>query len=192
MARPREFDIEEVLDAALDAFWDRGFEATSMADLMNATGLQKGSLYKAFGSKHELFTTALSRYFDDAYAGMQEALEGHDLAVEGVQRWLRLVLACCTEERRRGCFAVNVVVELSPHDEEIADRSRRHFVRAEKLLARTIARGQERGEFRADRSARELAEYLFVFVKGMLTSSKGAHSKAGMQRSAELALEALT
>ena len=61
MARPREFDIDEALSAAMTAFWERGFAATSLADLMDATGLQKGSIYKAFGSKHELFMQALGR-----------------------------------------------------------------------------------------------------------------------------------
>ena len=63
MARPREFDVDEALQAATEVFWDRGFEATSLADLMEATGLHKGSIYKAFGSKHEFFTRALTQYY---------------------------------------------------------------------------------------------------------------------------------
>ena len=192
MARPREFDTDEALNAAMEAFWDRGYEATSMADLMEATGLQKGSLYKAFGSKHELFTRALERYQDDNYARMQRALEGTGSATEGLRRWLKLILRTCSGQgARRGCFGVNSIVELGPHDEAIAARLRRHFVDVEKLLARTIARGQERGELRDDRSPEELAEVLFLFAKGMITSSKGGHSRAGLRRSADFALEAL-
>ncbi len=193
MARPREFDVDEALQAAMEAFWDRGFEATSLADLMEATGLQKGSIYKAFGSKHELFTQALARYLDDVYAKMQIALEGPESAKQGVRRWLKLIIQLCNEQdKRRGCFAVNSVVELGPHDEATASRLRRHFARVEKLLANTIARGQVRGEIRNDRSPEELAEVLFLFAKGMLASSKGAHSKAHIQRSADFALVVLT
>ncbi len=193
MARPREFDVDEALQAAMEAFWDRGFEATSLADLMEATGLQKGSIYKAFGSKHELFTQALTRYLDDVYAKMQKALAGPESAKQGVRRWLKLILRLCNEQdQRRGCFAVNSVVELGPHDEATASRLRKHFARVEKLLAKTITRGQKRSEIRRDRSAEELAEVLFLFAKGMLVSSKGAHSKARIQRSADFALETLT
>ncbi len=192
MARPREFDVDEALQAAMEAFWERGFEATSLADLMEATGLQKGSIYKAFGSKHELFTQALARYLDDVYAKMQAALDGPESAKEGIRRWLKVILKLCSKQgTRQGCFAVNSVVELGPHNQTTASRLRKHFARVEKLLARTIARGQERSEFRDDVSPEELAEALFLFAKGMLASSKGGHSKARVQRSADLALEAL-
>ena len=87
---------------------------------------------------------------------------------------------------------MNSVVELGPHDEETASRLRRHFARVEKLLARTIAHGQELSEFRDDKSPEELAEVLFLFANGMLASSMGARAKARIQRSAEFALEALT
>ena len=190
MARPREFDVEDALDAAMEAFWDRGFQATSLADLMEATGLQKGSIYKAFGSKHELFSQALARYLDDMYAKMQGALEGPESAEEGVRRWLKLILRLCNkQDTRRGCFALNSVVELGPHDEATASQLRKHFIRVEKLLARAIARGQGQGEFRSDKSPQELADVLFLFAKGMLASSKGAHPKARLQRSANFALE---
>ena len=192
MARPREFDVDEALQAAMEAFWDRGFEATSLADLMEAMGLQKGSIYKAFGSKHELFTQALAHYLDDHYAKMQRALEGPESAKEGVRRWLKLILQLCNEpDKRRGCFAVNSVVELGAHDDATASRLRKHFARVERLLAGTIARGQEQSEFRDDKPAEELAGVLFSFAKGMLVSSKGAHSTARIQWSADFALEAL-
>ena len=192
MARPREFDVDEALQAAMEAFWDRGFEATSLTDLMEATGLQKGSIYKAFGSKHEFFIQALTRYLDDIYRKMQKALEGPESPKQGVRRWLKLILQLCNEQdKRRGCFAVNSVVELGPHDEATASRLRRHFARVEKLLANTIARGQRRGEISDNRSPEELAGILLVLAKGMLASSKVAHSKERIQRSAEFALEAL-
>ncbi len=193
MARPREFDVDEALQAAMEVFWDRGFEATSLADLMEATSLHKGSIYKAFGSKHELFTRALTQYLDDVYARMQSELEAPESAKEGIRRWMKIILEFCNEQAtRRGCFALNSVVELGPHDDATADRLRKHFARVEKLLARTIQRGQEQGEIRDDRHSAELAEILFLFAKGMLASSKGLHPKARMKRSADFALEVLT
>ena len=67
MSRTREFDTDQVLDAAMQTFWRHGYEATSLADLMDATGLQKGSIYKACGDKHSLFVATLQRYLDGMY-----------------------------------------------------------------------------------------------------------------------------
>ncbi len=193
MARPREFDIDEALSAATAAFKERGFEATSLTDLMDATGLHKGSLYKAFGSKHELFQKALERYLSNMCATMQKTLEEPRSAKEGIRRWLNLILDSCSgKDAQRGCLAVNSIVELGPHDQIIAKRLTDHFNRVEKLLAQTIARGQEHRELRDDRSSLELAEALFMMAKGMLATSKGMHSKARMKRFADFALETLT
>ena len=74
MARPREFDIEEVLTKVLDAFWLHGYDATSMSDLERATGIAKGSLYKGYGDKKSLFTQALDSYLSQANAGLKETL----------------------------------------------------------------------------------------------------------------------
>ena len=192
MARPREFDVDEALRAAMEAFWERGYAATSMVDLLEATGLRKGSLYKAFRSKHALFARALERYLDDAYARMRDALEGAASAEEGLRRWLELVLGLCAGDGRRGCLALNSAVELGPHDEATAARLREHFGRVEELLARTIARGQERGELRSDRSPRHLAEVLFLLAEGMIARSKCTRTPGRTRRCAELALEIVT
>src|ERR671910_2905737 len=88
MARPREFDIDEALDAAMGAFWVRGYEATSLADLMQVMGLQKGSIYKAFGDKHALFLSALQRYLDQMYAAQRQALANATSPRATIQAWL--------------------------------------------------------------------------------------------------------
>ncbi len=193
MARPREFDIDEALDAAMGAFWESGYEATSMASLIKAMDLQRGSIYKAFGDKHSLFVQALDRYLDVGYEKIRHALEGTRSPTDAVKKWLCFVLGvCCEQSTRRGCFAVNAIAELGPHDEGVAKRLKRHFDQIERLLANVIEKGQRRGEFRDDISAAELAEFLNVFVTGMLTSAKGPHSKARMRRLSEFAIRMLT
>ena len=193
MARPREFDIDEALDAAMGAFWEGGYEATSMANLMEAMDLQKGSIYKAFGDKHNLFVQALDRYLDAGYGKIRHALEGAGSPTDGVKKWLCFVLGvCCEQNTRRGCFAVNAITELGPHDEGVAKRLKQHFDGIERLLANVIEQGQRRGEFRDDMSAAELSEFLNVYVTGMFTSSKGPHSKTRMRRLSDFAIQMLT
>ena len=110
--------MEEALDAAMSAFWTRGYDATSMADLMEAMDLRKGSIYKAFADKHDLFMQALTRYLDGLYETMRQAFEGFESPVEGLRAWLGYVSQMCQgEDIRRGCLALNSAVELGPHDE---------------------------------------------------------------------------
>lgn len=173
MARPREFDMDEALDAAMGTFWTQGYEATSMTDLMEATGLQKGSLYKAFSDKHDIFVKSLTRYLDGAYQKMSEVLSETPTPVDGLRAWLLgVVLLCRDQPVQRGCFAMNTAVELGPHDPAVCALLQRHHARASSLLTETIARGQQSGQIRSDLSADQLSKSLFVFSAGMLGATK--------------------
>ena len=93
MARPREFDIDEALDAAMGVFWERGYEATSMVNLMDATGLHKGSIYKAFEDKHDLFLQALRRYLNNVYQMFHSTLTAAKTPMEGFQALMGVLAA---------------------------------------------------------------------------------------------------
>jgi TetR/AcrR family transcriptional regulator, transcriptional repressor for nem operon len=194
MARPREFDIDEALDAAMGAFWVRGYEATSLTDLMQAMGLQKGSIYKAFGDKHALFLSALQRYLDQMYEAHREALAKATSPRAAIQAWLdRLIEAAPAEGGScRGCLAVNTLVELGPHDEQARRLLEAHFERVRKLLMEQIRRGQEQGEVRRDVDAGQCAHFLMTMVAGLLGSLKGATSKPEARRLAQTTLHLLT
>ena len=193
MARPREFDIDEALDAATGAFWVRGYEATSLADLMQAMGLQKGSIYKAFGDKHALFLCALQRYLDRMYQAQRETLASAASPRAALQAWLdRLIEAAPAEGSScRGCLAVNTLVELGPHDAQARALLEAHFERVRRLLAERIRQGQELGEIRRDVDAGEGARFLLTMVAGLLGSLKGATSKAEARRLAQTTLHLL-
>lgn len=190
MARPRTFEIDQALDAAIGAFWDRGYEATSMCDLMAAMGLQKGSIYKVWDDKRALFQAALVRYLDQGFGRLDELSRSSEDPVEALQALLEHFAGVCSSSQR-GCFALNTVVELGPHDETAAALLAAHHQRVEGLLSRLIRRAQRAGRLRTDRPAAELAHFLFVVISGMLTRSKASLTKARARRTAELALEAL-
>lgn len=192
MARPREFDMQEAVNAAMSAFWECGYEGTSTQDLLDAMGLTKGSLYKAFGDKHSLFLMCLQDYLDRLFEKMKQAVDaGSDplqsfTALMGVTENL-----CCRQEEPKGCFAVNTVVELSQRDEKASEILMRHLVRVEKLLAKVIKSGQQSGDFRSDISAEHLAEALFVYIFGMLAQSRGIANQARTKRLANFAFSML-
>lgn len=193
MARPREFDMDEALDGAMNAFWKRGYEATSLTDLMDATGLAKGSIYKAFDDKHNLFMRALKRYLDQVYQDTIQTLEGTASPTEGLRQWLTTLIfgICHDQESQRGCFAINSVVELAPHDEEVAQILEAHFNRMRHVITQLIERGQKTGEFQTAQAARDLTEFVMVFVSGLVSMSKVKLPRAQTQRLVEFTLMTL-
>ena len=186
MGRPREFDIDEALEAATRAFW-RAVRSHLARDLMHATGLQKGSIYKAFGDKHALFLGALRRYLDHGYEAQRAVLARASSPRAALQVWLdRLVDAapaeggsCC------GCLAVNSLVERGPHDEQARGILEAHFERMRTLLAERIRDGQERGEIRRYLDPGQGARLLLTMVAGLLGALKGTTSKAEARSLAE-------
>lgn len=124
MARPREFDNDKVLDALRDVFWEHGYEGTSYADIMQATGLQKGSLYAAFGDKRSLYLEALSRYDSQQVHTGVDMLQ--DEAIPGRKRLALLmqtaVDAAETRHGRWGCLLCNAAIEQAPIDKKTETR----------------------------------------------------------------------
>ena len=188
MARPRSFEIDEALDSAIEVFWDRGYEASSMADLMEAMGLQKGSIYKAWKDKHALFLAALRRYLDQGHERLRALATGEPRAA--LQALFAHFSSGCSRSKR-GCLALNTIVELGPHDGQVAKLLAAHHSRVVDLFAEVIERGQSAREFRTDRPARDLAQFVFLVITGMLTRSRGALSAEEARRATDLVLDTL-
>lgn len=174
MGRPREFEIEDALDATAKAFWSRGYEATSLEDLMKATGLHKGSLYKAFGGKHDLFKRSLEHYLRQVETVHRETLASEVSAKAGLSRWFERLAEFCRDDEGhcRGCLAVNTVTELAPHDPEVIEVLLTYRDRLIALLTETVARGQAEGEFRAELDAERAARLLFTVMAGLMVGMK--------------------
>ncbi len=184
--------MQEALNAAMSAFWEHGYEATSMDDLLTVMGLTKGSLYKAFGDKHNLFLLSLQDYLDRLFEKMKQSAESSSDPVVSLSALMGGVdNLCCKQETSKGCFAVNTVVELSHRDEEASAILKRHLVRVEKLLSKLISSGQQSGDFRSDISAEHLAEALFVYIFGMLAQSRGIANQSRTKRLSSFALTLL-
>jgi TetR/AcrR family transcriptional regulator, transcriptional repressor for nem operon len=191
MARLREFDTEQVMEAVINAFWARGYEATSLADLMAVTGLKKGSLYKAFGDKHSLFLQALQTYLDRLYSATRKALNKSDPDV-AIANWFELLADTAVKPQgNKGCFAINSTMELAPHDPEVAKMLEYQYFRVGKLLEKAIAKGQQAGVFRQDLSAQELKQMLLVMANGILASSRAEFLRSDLPQVSESVLAVL-
>lgn len=174
--RPREFDTDTVLEAAMRAFWTHGYEATSMADLMRATGLQKGSLYKAFGDKHTLFLKTLARYMEIGLEEKRKAAAEVEGAIGKLDRIFMRMMEKSRESECCGCYAANTLVELSQHDPEAAGLLEGHVQKLSDFYVPILAKGQKEGEIRHDQSAENLFQFYMIFMIGLASFSKGAMS----------------
>jgi TetR/AcrR family transcriptional repressor of nem operon len=167
MGRPREFDIEEATDKAMQAFWRGGYGGTSLSDLMAATGLEKGSLYKAFGCKEQLFLAALDRYLAAGVTQIESTVRNAPTAVEALRGVLDLVAENCSGARgATGCLAVNATIEADDGPESAARRLAHHWSWNRSVFERVISQGQAENSFRDDLPAADLADILTRLVIG--------------------------
>src|SRR5579863_3186541 len=119
MARPREFDEPAVLDAAMQRFWEYGYEATSVRDLAHAMGITGASLYNAYGDKRSLFSRSLDHYLDRSFRERIGRFEGYFPPRRAIEAFFdEIIEQSLRDKNRRGCLLVNSALEVAPHDRE--------------------------------------------------------------------------
>ncbi|MEO3812429.1 TetR/AcrR family transcriptional regulator [Sphaerisporangium sp. B11E5] len=167
MARPRSFDEKQVLRAVRDHFWDAGYAATSLEDLMRVSGLGKGSLYAAFGDKHRLFLTALRAYADENHAALCDIMDSAPRAVEALRLLLTAPVADA-ETARRGCMLLNTTCELAAADPDVRAEAARTYEKATEMIAGYVARAQREGDIPATADPGALARELLTVRQGLV------------------------
>ncbi|MGF6883852.1 TetR/AcrR family transcriptional repressor of nem operon [Nocardia sp. GAS34] len=173
MGRPRSFDADDVVDRAMEAFWTHGYANTSPAQLAEATGVGKGSLYNTFGSKRELFDRALLRYDKLGATNAREALFQPGGTRERIRELLRyLVDSDLSQPIRRGCMAVNTATEFARQDPEITRILRAMQDRVIAALAERIDQGLRDGDVRAGTDPQATAEFLLNTIAGLRVMAK--------------------
>ncbi|WP_432169634.1 TetR/AcrR family transcriptional regulator [Streptomyces sp. 1222.5] len=167
MSRPRTFDEDTILDRAMLLFWRKGYEATAMSDLVEGLGLGRGSIYAAFGDKHRLFLRALTRYLDHQSRLLASALSDDGPALTQLRQVLEQLLQADESCSGAGCFSVNSMAELLPHDQEVAALARDSLQTAEDAFTRQLERAAGDGELSAAVSPRQGAMLLVTLVQGL-------------------------
>ncbi|MEK7015729.1 TetR/AcrR family transcriptional regulator [Bacillus sp. FSL R9-9410] len=173
MARTREFDEDQVLDAAMQLFWEKGYEATSLSDLTSRMGIQRPSIYSAFGDKKELFEAALRRYTMSRASDTRTRLQSHSSVKEAFSIFFAdVVNEEYAEDLSKGCFCINTMVELAPHDERFEILTREHQMYLAVIFQETIERGIQSGELEVNTDAKSLAQALIVALIGLTVMMK--------------------
>ncbi|GAB7184962.1 TetR family transcriptional regulator [Kitasatospora sp. Ki12] len=189
MARTKEFDPDAALQTALELFWRRGYEATSMADLVEGLGIARASIYATFGSKHELYLRALERYAEQTDPVLLAELSQPGPVLPAVRAMVRRYAEESAGDRReRGCFVTNTAVELAPHDPSAARRVGASLGHLEAVLTAALVRAEAQGELPAGREPRPLARMLMVLMQGMRVMGKTGEGATRVRDAAEQAL----
>ncbi|MEV6113833.1 TetR/AcrR family transcriptional regulator [Streptomyces sp. NPDC052109] len=165
LGRPRQFDTDAALDTIERQFHEHGYHATTVADLLAATGLHKGSLYAAFGTKRSVFTTVLTRYADRRLALLDTDFAAEPAPLGGLRRYLRRQAA--EAAGGRGCLLANSALELLPADTEVRSIVSGHQRRVEGRLAGALEQALARGDLTGVPRPRSAARALLVTVQGL-------------------------
>ena len=187
MARPRKFVEGDVVAAARDEFWTRGYAATSVDDLTAATGLGKGSLYGAFGDKHGLFVRALDDYIASSLDEVRAQLRDPAFsAYARLAHHLRAqVEAIAADKRRRGCMMAKSAAELAGLDEAVDKKVERAYATWRDELVACVKEAQRDGDIDAKQNPQALAGALLAFMRGQEALHKGGARPAQLKAAAD-------
>jgi TetR/AcrR family transcriptional repressor of nem operon len=192
MARTKDFDEDEVLRKAVNLFWLRGYNATSMQDLVDGLGISRSSLYDTYGDKHTLFIKALESYQTANSGQMCGIVNSGKPAKETIRRLLNMIIdELLNDKAQRGCFMVNAEVEVAPHDSQVSQIICTSDQQVEDAFYIVIKKGQENGEIKNPQDARALSRFIFNTVKGIQVTAKSTSDKAVFEDIIKMALSVL-
>jgi TetR/AcrR family transcriptional repressor of nem operon len=192
MARPREFDVDQALDQAMRTFWQHGYQGTSVGELMKAAGVQKQSLYCAFGDKHSMFVKSVELYKNRVLAQVKAIIHETDSPLAAVEKVMRFaIMPAKAKNCPEGCLAANTALELGLTDPEAAREVKKMFRSLEEILGKAIKRGQEIGKITTRFESGVIAQSLLNTLNGIRVLEKTGASVKEMNVIVDMALAAI-
>ncbi len=191
VGRPKEFDEQQALERAMEVFWAHGYEATSVQDLLDAMGINRGSMYDTFGDKHALFSAAIDHYGRTVTRGVETLLAAPGSPLANIRRSLVAMADQALNGSCRGCLATNTAIELAQHDPQSGDAVTRILQRIEKAFHGALRRAVEAGELAPGTNTRAQARFLTGMLQGVVVMGKASSSRATLRDIVAVALGAL-
>jgi len=187
MAGPnKQFNQEQALDKALDVFWNKGFEATSMQDLINQMGINRASLYQTFGNKYDLFIASLDRYIEINRQQIHETLKASGSPLDNLYQLFLHFIRQAENKQQSGCFINNTAVELGPHDAQVAEKIRQFWKQLEHMIIDALNRAIEKNQLPSGTDTKRLASLLNINLQGLVIKSKTSASQDELINSTDL------
>lgn len=189
MPRPKEFDPDQALDRAVELFWRKGYEATSVQDLVETLGINRSSLYGTFGDKHALYLAAIDRYCQGVVDPAVAELDRASSPLDAIRRqFLAIPARAAKRGGRRGCLLCNAAVERAPADADVQSEVLGGLTRLGAAFRRALARARAAGEISTSIEPRALADYLLAGYFGLVVLAKAGRPPSQLRRTAELVL----
>lgn len=174
IGRPREFDTDLALEAAMHQFWSKGYQATSLQDLLEVMKLSKSSFYETFRSKHQLFIRCLTHYADTLAKEMKEDLRRSKTGRKFIERVFHGVAdEASTKNQKHGCLLVNTANELAHRDKTICKLVSYGTNLLGEVFLAAVKRAKQEGDLLGDNKPEVLAKYLVSSLSGLKTMVKG-------------------
>jgi AcrR family transcriptional regulator len=190
--RPREFDRDRALEKARDAFWTRGYEGTSITDLVATLGLASARIYAAFGSKEDLFREAVALYEADEGSFAARALKEEPTARQAIERMLREAVEVYTKPGRpRGCMVVSAAVNCAVENDRVRAWLSNLRRRQRKSIIERLKSGIRAGELRPDTDAEALGDYFAAIMHGLSVQARDGVSRERLYALSDVAMQAL-
>ena len=188
--RPREFDVDQALDKAIEVFCKRGYHAASITELTSAMDLASGSVYKAFKDKRAIFLASFDRYTSIRDRQVEEILTSNPRAIDRLKAFLEFYAELsCGALGQRGCLVVNTATELALFDREVAERVAQVFRNRESTLAHLICQGQVEGSIPSSVDCDSTARTMLCITHGMRVIGKTSPCRESMMAIVDVALK---
>ncbi|OZB92362.1 TetR/AcrR family transcriptional regulator [Paenibacillus sp. XY044] len=192
MARPREFDENKALNDALELFWEKGYEATTVADLAKKIGINRPSLYAAFGDKRALFESAIHTYQQNYLDKLHDILKKNGSGFRGIEAvFVRFMDSLMSHEAQRGCFFVNSIAELAVRDEFIARKGREFQNQISSILSDALNDGINAGEIPVHLDIQATSHFLTMALVGLNVVIKTAPDRNFVRNSIHVVLSSI-
>jgi len=189
----KSFEESDVIEQAMEVFWKKGYAATSISDITNATGIKRGSLYNAFDGKHDLFVRGLLKYGDDRRTSKLRMLETVDDPREAVAMFFEsLVKSTLDDPDKKGCLLFNTALEYSLHGDDVKQLVSEGIKEVATFFEKRINRGKDLGVIPDSVSTRPTAKALVALVVGIRVLGRGAFGKTALRQVAQQAVDLIS
>lgn len=192
MPRVKQFDEAEILNKAMELFWEKGFHATSMQDLVSHLGINRASLYDTFGSKEALFQNAVEHYIEVSGSCIRTLFaEENDVRV-GLKKLFDMAIneSLC-DLSKKGCFVVNTTTELIPGDAAIQEMLQKNRENMEAVFVDYIQKGIDKGQIDASKNAQDVGLMFFGLYNGLRVLAKVDPTSESLKKMATAGLSIL-
>lgn len=192
MPRNKQFDEQEALAKARDVFWKKGYNGTSMDELVKATGLSRSSLYDSFGDKHAIYMKSLAHFQQSQTACVQKEIADARSGLEKIETFFESTIQSSIEDKqRKGCFILNSMLEMGNVDRPIGRLTCSSMESIQGMLRQWVAEGQKQGEITKKHSAGDLAAYLYSALNGVKVMGQVQPEKERLEKIIQIVLNSI-